>query len=238
MDYSSRRWQLKREHILKRDQWTDQVALQKGSKLPANLVHHILPADEFPEYQYADWNLIAVSDATHRQLHDRVTGDLTNAGRELAQQTAAEHGVKLHTVTLVIGMPGSGKSTWARRNLKGGLCFELDAIACAFRLTVPHNEPPNIPARRMAAALRKAFIAAAPRYTAKLMVVRSAPDIDEIAETNPDRLVVCWQEYARREYEYTREEYKRRIAEAEEWARLNGVEIIYNPDKSDIPPGL
>ena len=230
MDYSSKRWRLKREHILRRDRWLDQVQLRQGSRAEATVVHHILPAQEWPEYQWEDWNLISVSDATHRKVHEKYTKDLTPLGWELAQEIAERQGIKLYTVTMVIGLPGSGKSTWIKDHLGTGICYDLDSIAAAFRLTVPHAEEPHAGARRMAAAMRSAWLVQAPRYSRKIFINRAAPDIDELAETNPDILVICTEEKKGRPYQYDKEEYKRKIAEAEEWALLNGVTVIHSPE--------
>lgn len=49
--------------------------------MQANTVHHILPREQYPEYQWEPWNLVALSAKTHDQMHDRVTGSLTDAGK-------------------------------------------------------------------------------------------------------------------------------------------------------------
>lgn len=95
----------------------DQYALRHGVRAEANLVHHILPAQEYPEYQWKDWNLISVSESTHKHLHEKYTGALSSDGWELARETAEANGVRLTITTLVIGMPGTGKSTWTRSHL-------------------------------------------------------------------------------------------------------------------------
>ena len=115
--YGSREWDLKRKKILRRDKYLDQYMLRQGVRVEAKLVHHILPKEEYPEYQLKDWNLISVSEATHKQiLHEKFTGNLTKAGRMLAEETALKHGIKLRTTIMVIGLPGTGKSTWATRS--------------------------------------------------------------------------------------------------------------------------
>ena len=231
MNYNDKAWARKRSHILRRDGWIDQVELQKGRKIEANVVHHILPAEDYPEYRYSDWNLISISNATHKRLHEKYTGKLSREGMELAQFTAWKNGVKMTERILIIGKPGTGKSTWAKKHLGGGLCYELDAIACAFRLTVPHKEEVNPAARRMAAALRSGWLKAAEQYTHRILIVRTAPDIKELEETKPDRIVVCTQIWDIRPYQYDEADYDRQIREAEEWARRNGVTIEYYPER-------
>ena len=230
--YNTKRWQEKRKHILLRDKWTDQVALRDGIKMEANTVHHILPREAYPQYAWEDWNLISVSQETHKKrLHEKYTGKLTKLGKTLMYQTAAENHIPLKCLTLVIGLPGSGKSTWVKKHLDGGLVYELDSIACAFRLTVPHKEEPHAGARRMAAALRKGWLIAAREYSNNLFVVRTAPDDAELIETAPDRLVVMTKQYVDRPIRYERDAYIAQIKNAINWAEANGVPVTY------IPPG-
>lgn len=87
MNYQTTKWKKKRTRILRRDGYIDRVAKRYGKTIEANTVHHIYPADEYPEYAWEDWNLIAVSTATHQALHDRNTGKLTALGMELQERT-------------------------------------------------------------------------------------------------------------------------------------------------------
>lgn len=230
--YSSKQWTEKRRHILRRDGWVDQVMLRDGVKIEADTVHHILPREDFPQYAMCDWNLISVNHETHkRRLHEKYTGKLTRLGKWLMQETARKNGVKLKMLTLVCGMPGSGKSTYVKNHLQGGLVYELDAIACAFRLTVPHKEEPHAGARRMAAALRRGWLEAARHYSDNLFIVRTAPDDAELAETMPDKIVVCTKQYETRPYRYSREDYQKQINNVIEWARANDVPVEYHPPR-------
>lgn len=224
--YSSKRWREKRKHILLRDKYTDQYRLREGVRLDARVVHHILPREEFPQYQFCDWNLISVSEETHRKvLHELFTHKLTKQGRLLMQETAYRNGVKLRMLTMVIGMPGTGKSTYVKKHLKGGLVYELDAIACAFRLTVPHKEEVHSGARRMAAQLREGFLQIAPKFSDNVFVVRTCPDINEMSQTMPDKLVVCTKKHVDRPYVYDTNEYQQRIDDAIDWAKANNIPV-------------
>ena len=231
MNYKDEKWVRKRNHILKRDKYIDQYLLRQGQKVEANLVHHILPAEDYPEYRYCDWNLISVSHRTHNKiLHEKYSGKLTNAGKLLAQETAALNGVKLTTVIMVVGKPGTGKSTWAKKNLLGGLCYEMDAIASAFRLTIPHenDQDRHKGSFRMAAALRRGFLQMAPKFTNRIIVVRHAPDLAELAETNPDRIVFCTKVYAMRPYSQE-EDLDERLEQIIKWAEANNIPVQYEP---------
>lgn len=86
-DYGGTKWKDKRLHILRLDKYIDRVAAKTGRKCEAKIVHHIYPADEFPEYAWQDWNLISISVATHNRLENRNTGELTKFGRALMEQT-------------------------------------------------------------------------------------------------------------------------------------------------------
>ena len=52
MDYKSKRWEKKREKILRRDKYLDKVAARYGRTEEAKLVHHIYPAEDYPEYAW------------------------------------------------------------------------------------------------------------------------------------------------------------------------------------------
>ena len=43
-------------------------------------MHHVYPVEDYPELQWAEWNLISVSQQAHNSFHDRSTGKLTPAG--------------------------------------------------------------------------------------------------------------------------------------------------------------
>ena len=87
MFYNSARWRKKRKKILKRDKYMCQIGIRYGKRVEATVVHHIYPRDEYPEYQWCDWNLISVSAESHNKLHDRVTNHLTQIGENLKRRT-------------------------------------------------------------------------------------------------------------------------------------------------------
>lgn len=87
IDYSQKKWKSKSAHILRLDGYLDQYAKRYGKIMAANIVHHIYPAKEYPEYEWCDWNLISVSRESHNKLENRKTGKLTNAGEELKRST-------------------------------------------------------------------------------------------------------------------------------------------------------
>ncbi len=93
--YKSSRWRKKREKILRRDKYLCRISQRYGKLVQANTVHHIFPRDEYPEYQWEDWNLISVSDVIHNALHDRNSQKLSEKGAELLIKTARKRGITI-----------------------------------------------------------------------------------------------------------------------------------------------
>lgn len=89
--YKTKRWKNKREKILKRDGYMCQISKRYGKRVDANLVHHIYPLEEYPQYAFCDWNLISVCTEKHNSLHDRNTNKLTAEGESLKRRTIPPH---------------------------------------------------------------------------------------------------------------------------------------------------
>ena len=88
-DYSekNKRWQRLRARVMREAGYQCQYARRFGRREPAAHVHHIWPAEDFPEYAYERWNLIALSQASHNAMHDRGSGKLTAVGEALRRRT-------------------------------------------------------------------------------------------------------------------------------------------------------
>lgn len=93
--YKSRRWERLRAAILRRDGYLCQESKRYGKFVTADTVHHLLPRDVFPEYQWEPWNLISLAHDVHDTMHDRSTGDLSEAGAALARRMARRRGFDL-----------------------------------------------------------------------------------------------------------------------------------------------
>lgn len=93
--YDSKKWLEKKSRILRRDGYMCQISKRYGKMIPAELVHHIFPLDEFPEYALEDWNLISVSLKVHNTLHDRRTNRLTEEGRQLLERIARRNNIEV-----------------------------------------------------------------------------------------------------------------------------------------------
>ena len=86
-DYRDKRWTRLRERVLREDGYRCQYARRFGKRVQANTVHHIWPAEDFPQYAYERWNLISLSNEAHNRMHDRTTGRLTEIGEQLRRRT-------------------------------------------------------------------------------------------------------------------------------------------------------
>lgn len=93
MDYEGKKWLHLRGVVLRRDGYQDQYLKRLGKMVPADRVHHIFPAEEYPEYQWCAWNLISLSKQSHNKMHDRENNDLTYEGLLLMQRTARKNGI-------------------------------------------------------------------------------------------------------------------------------------------------
>ena len=91
--YKTKRWERLRRAILARDGYRCKVSARYGKNIPANTVHHIFPAEDYPQYKWEEWNLISLSAETHNAMHDRNTGALTDKGKELLERTARKRNI-------------------------------------------------------------------------------------------------------------------------------------------------
>lgn len=247
--YNSQRWEHLRQCILRRDGFMCQDAKRYGKMVPAEMVHHIFPREIFPEYQWKEWNLISLSNKAHDAMHYRTTRELTEKGKELMIRTARKQGIDLAMIeeamrqqdretkrVLVIGMRGSGKTTYCRDNLgEDALCYDLDAIASSFRLRREHEEVFD-PARRIANDYLFDFIKKSEEYKIKkIFIIRAAPDIEELERIRPDEVVHCSTRFIDRQMK-NESDAARRIVKVLEWCEEKEVEVTQPPRKESPPP--
>lgn len=220
--YNSKRWKTKRNVILKRDGYMCQWSLRSGRKEPADTVHHIFPVEDFPQYAMCDWNLISLSNANHNLMHQRATRDLTEEGMMLMKETALRQGIDLQDegITLIVGRPNTGKTTMAKKLMRSdGLVYDLDEIAAAFRLGQRDNQQ----ARWMANDLLGGFVIKALDYSRHVIVIRTAPSVQELEKIRPDRIIIMTEEHGERTIEI--KDFDIRIERLKVWAEENGVMI-------------
>lgn len=77
--YHSRRWRKLRASVLRRDGYKCRESMRYGKQVEAVTVHHVWPAEDYPEYAWAPWNLISLSSSAHRAMHN-ADGSLTPQG--------------------------------------------------------------------------------------------------------------------------------------------------------------
>lgn len=89
-DYSSsnKRWQALRKRVLIRDKFFCREAKRYGKRVEATHVHHVWPAEDFPEYAYCEWNCLSLSGEAHDKMHDRKTRKLTALGEYWRRKTS------------------------------------------------------------------------------------------------------------------------------------------------------
>ena len=136
-------------------------------------------------------------------------------------------------VTLVCGLPGSGKTTYVKNNIKDGLCYDLDYIAWALRLEGEHKDF-HQEARLLANEFLYGFISLAPKYTDDIWIIRTAPKENELDFLKPHKIIIMKNQYditERKDYSwvYVDEEEKiERLKCIKEYAQENNIilEII------------
>ena len=223
-DYHSQDWKRKRNFILKRDGYQCQLSKRDGLRVEADTVHHIFPVKDYPEYAMCTWNLISLSRAAHNTLHDRDTDELTDEGMALMRMTARAQGIDLmdEGVTLLIGKPGTGKTTWAKDHMTGStLVYDLDYIAAAFRLEAGTTEHKQ--ARWMANDLLQGFVLKATSYASHVIVIRTAPSLKDLEAIQPDRIIFLTKIRSKRAVDIP--DFDIKIARIELWADDNNIPL-------------
>ncbi len=144
-------------------------------------------------------------------------------------------------VTLVIGLPSTGKTSYAKNHLRDGLCYDLDYLASAFRLQNPHEERHDA-AIRMANDIAFGFYRNAREYAENIIIIRAAPSIEEVEEIKPDKIIIMRHEYQTKRVvtiQHKRTRLLGRIYDVIQWASRNKIILEYPPGQKnlDIAPG-
>ena len=69
--YHTNRWRLLRDIVVSKYDGLDAYELSRGNIVPADTVHHIIPAKEDPSLFWSTSNLLPVSRQTHDYIHAR-----------------------------------------------------------------------------------------------------------------------------------------------------------------------
>ena len=94
VDYKSKKWERKRNYILKRDSYLCQECLRYGTTTEGTEVHHVNPAEQRNDLFYTDWNLITLCKKCHGKMHDRKNDELTAVGITLLRRIEKSCGIK------------------------------------------------------------------------------------------------------------------------------------------------
>lgn len=86
-DYNAPRWRRLRARVLREAGYRCQHFKRYGKRVEACHVHHIWPAEDYPQFAWCRWNLIALSQEAHNMMHDRRTGKLSAIGEALRRRT-------------------------------------------------------------------------------------------------------------------------------------------------------
>lgn len=225
--YKTKRWELLRQSILRRDKYMCQSCKERGQMVQAVDVHHIFPREQYTDYQWQPWNLISLCHDCHNEMHNHYTGQLSQKGMNLLRATAIVNNIpykQMKETILVIGIRGTGKSTYVKNHLdSNSMAYDMDAIASAFRLRMPHEEYYK-PARKMANAFLYGFMAKAHEYVDKVFVIRTAPTVKELEQIKPTRLVICKHVYEFRKMD-DRTAALERISEVEQHCKAQGLRV-------------
>ncbi len=106
--YKTKKWQSKREKILRRDGYMCQECKRYGKARQAVVVHHAFPREWYPQYEWEDWNLISLCNKCHENMHDRDTHELTKIGRALRERVRRRMPPRVVPVYKPYRRPGGG----------------------------------------------------------------------------------------------------------------------------------
>lgn len=136
--------------------------------------------------------------------------------------------------TLVCGLPGTGKTTFVKNNIgRDGLCYDLDAMAAAFRLKEPHEEK-HTGAMLLANDLLFAFFTHVDQYTGNAFIIRAAPTYEEFKRIAPKKVVICRTRYVKRPIFGTSEsEMLKRIDALEQICLRQGITCETPPQEKE-----
>lgn len=139
----------------------------------------------------------------------------------------------MRDVTLVMGLPGSGKSTWAKEHLGDGVVWDLDHIMAALLYRDDSHQPVRDDIRSAANSMLESFISEFENADYPVIVIRTAPRAEELRLINPTKIVYMTTLYDIR----NRENYHdltaaemttmaKRYLDTISWARRNNIELL------------
>lgn len=85
-DYTCAKWRRLRASVLRAAGYRCQYFRRYGKNVEADRVHHVWPVEDFPEFAWCRWNLVALSLEAHRRMH-KPDGSLSAEGEALRRRT-------------------------------------------------------------------------------------------------------------------------------------------------------
>ncbi|MDY4128685.1 HNH endonuclease [Peptostreptococcus porci] len=143
--YITSKWEKKRKNILKRDDYLCVECKRKGIRRDAEMVHHINPADKYPELFLENDNLISLCNVCHNKMHNRNNNTLSKLGRKYQLLYWDKRGHNNMTkIKFVVGAPCSGKSTYVKSHMgDNDIVFDYDEISKSITNCNLHDNNPN-----------------------------------------------------------------------------------------------
>lgn len=134
------------------------------------------------------------------------------------------------STTLIIGLVGTGKTTYAKENRNDALVYDLDYLKASLTYSDVHDEDDEC-ARKVANAFLETFIAEGRAFNRDLLIIRMAPKITELSSIKPDKVVVMLKQYdvspRADSHEIDIDLYEARISACIKWCDRNGIPIEY-----------
>ena len=90
-NYKGARWERHRAFVLRRDKYKCRECARFGRVTPADTVHHVNPAEEYPELFWMAWNCVSLCSACHNKMHVRGTRTLTDLGKDWINKLENKH---------------------------------------------------------------------------------------------------------------------------------------------------
>jgi len=149
--YESKPWRKKRSNVLKRDNYQCRECKRYGRTAQAEMVHHVFPLEDYPDYRLSNDNLLSCCQNCHNTFHDRNNNEVTEQGiywqRKLRQKIGITEQQLIDTfrVVLVWGSPASGKTTYVKERMRlTDMVVDLDYIKQAISLQPKTSAMPKL----------------------------------------------------------------------------------------------